>query len=166
MTLTISLPASRTSSATVEGIESYNELINDTKAGLEDRLDNMDAKLELLLASDIGASHVDVDEVEQIRMERLSTEKCLQICAKVSDYIAQVQAETESCRPKDQSNEHLLPSESITSDGLEQCRDDLARTAKKLTTYKRELFRRMLEKSRTALEPEEGRTDLARLQDE
>ena len=77
----------------MEGIESYNELINDTKAGLENRLDSMDAKLEIILASDTCVSHLDADEVELIREERLSTEKCLQICAELSEHIAHIQTE-------------------------------------------------------------------------
>lgn len=68
---------------TAESVKSYNELLITARAGLEDRLERMNGRLEFTHRN-IPGSGVDADEARRIKEERQSMEKCLQICADVS----------------------------------------------------------------------------------
>lgn len=153
------------SSATAESIKKYYNLINTTKANLEDRLESIDTKLKLILKGNAATSKADAQEVKLIQEEQLSTEKCLQIYAKLSNYIAQIQLTLQgrSSGKSLGSAGQLL--ERITSEGLQECKDSLSRTAKKLEGYKRELFTRLINKL-TALVALDDRADLIRLRDQ
>ena len=62
--------ASRKSSATTESLEVYNDLLDTAKANLEDRLEGIDEKLQLLLGEHVTESESDASEVRLIREER------------------------------------------------------------------------------------------------
>lgn len=126
----------------------------------------MDEKLELMLEQNVAESESDASELRLIKEERLSTEKCLQICAQLSEHISQIQLATkQSTNSNEPVDPDTLPGK-ITNEGLQECRDSLARTALKLEGYERQLFSRLMDKSKTAITSEEGLADLARLRDE
>ena len=158
--------ASRKSSATAESIEVYNDLLNTARADLEDRLQRIDQKLELVVGQSVAESGSDASEVRLIQEERLSTEKCLQICAQLSDHISQIQLTAKrSTSHNEPIDSDILP-QKITNEGLQECKDSLARTALKLERYEKQLFSRLIDKSKAAIISEEERADLARLRDE
>ena len=101
-----------------------------------------------------------------IQEERLSTVKCLQICAELSEHIAQIQSSINvgaqnEIRPKSGNT-----SEKITHEGLQECKDSLARTARKLEGYEQQIFARLLDRSKALNVSDEERADAARLRDE
>ncbi|KAI7423217.1 hypothetical protein KC336_g7944 [Hortaea werneckii] len=156
----------RKSSATAEGLERHGDLTNTTKADLEDRLESMDSKLELMLEGKATASEADAQEVKLIQEERLSTEKCLQICAQLSKHIAQIQLTSMHRSSGESLSSASRPSEQITSEGLEGCKNSLSRTAEKLKSYESELFTRSMDKSAAVVASDNDRADLTRLRNE
>ncbi|KAJ5084773.1 hypothetical protein NUU61_009352 [Penicillium alfredii] len=77
----------RQSTEAAESIGDYEGLIQDTKEDLGIRLESIDRKLEQLVEKDMDQSGSNTAELHSLREERLSTEKCLQICAQLSSHI-------------------------------------------------------------------------------
>lgn len=126
----------------------------------------MDDKLELILGKKVIVSEKESKEVELIKQERLSTEKCLQICADLSDHIAQIELTAKrASTPTASAVADPMP-DRITSGGLQECRQSLAATAKRLQGYEGKLFARLLDKLSSVIASDQDRADLARLRDE
>jgi len=51
----------------------------------------MDEKLEIIIKRSVPATDEDATELRRIKEERLSTQKCLEICAQLSDHIKKIQ---------------------------------------------------------------------------
>ena len=106
----------------------------------------------------------DTAELRRIKEERMSTQKCLQICAQLSEHIDQIQLTTER---NDTSPERIDPdaiSERLTSDVLQECKNSLALTATKLESHMKDLIDRLMAKSTST--SKEDAADLARLREE
>jgi hypothetical protein len=99
----------------------------------------------------------DTAELRLIKEERMSAEKCLQICAQLSEHINQIQLQPEQSE--------TLP-EKFTAEGLQECRNSLNITAAKLEGFIKARFDRLVTKSKTTMTSEEDLADLARLQEE
>ena len=155
----------RQSTATAEGIEAYDDLLNTARAGLEDHLEWIDEKFGGILGPSATESGVDADKVKTIREERLSTEKCLQICAQLSDQIDQIQRTAKLNTRRDSTDSGSL-SGMMVDGGLEECKESLARTALRLEGCEKQVFARLLDKFKTASPSEEDRVDLERLREE
>lgn len=159
--------ASRKSSATTESLDVYNDLLDTAKANLEDRLEGIDEKLQLIIGEHATESESDGSDLRLIREERLSTVKCLEICTQLSQHINQIQL---SANPSSSRSEQTDPdtlSERMTNEGLQECKNSLARTTLKLEGYEKQLFDRLINnRSKTANISEEERADIARLRDE
>ncbi|KAL5043255.1 hypothetical protein BDW71DRAFT_188258 [Aspergillus fruticulosus] len=153
----------RKSTVTTETLENYEDLIETAKADLETRLESIDEKLELILSKAASGSDGDSLELQQMKEERLSTEKCLQICAQLSDHISQIQITPAGNGSPSPSDLGALP-ERLTCAGLQECKDSLKNTSAKLEEHMRGLIDRLLTKSASA--SDEELSDLARLRDE
>jgi hypothetical protein len=84
----------------------------------------------------------------------MSAQKCLQICAQLSNHIGQIQLDPE-----------ILP-EKLTSEGLQECKNSLILTASKLERLMTDRIDRLVAKSKTAMTSEEDLADLVMLRDE
>ena len=157
---------SRKSAITAESIQSYNELLNTAKAGLEDHLERMDEKLELIIGQNMDGSELDASEVRRIKEERLSTEKCLQICAQLSEHISQVQITAQRSATTAAAGDSSSIPERITNEGLQECKESLARMAEQLASHEKQLFDRLMSKLDTAGTSQENATDIANLREE
>ncbi|KAF2715949.1 hypothetical protein K431DRAFT_258517, partial [Polychaeton citri CBS 116435] len=168
MTVTIALIDAnlRQSSATAENAETYNDILETAKADLEDRLERIDGKLDSIVQQNISRSGSETHELELIKEERLSTEKCLQICAQLSDHISQIQEAAKQKQNEDGSTDPASLPHRIAHEGLEECKSSLARTALQLESYEKQLFTRMTSKLKTSISSDEARADLERLRDE
>ncbi|KIW87200.1 uncharacterized protein Z519_12102 [Cladophialophora bantiana CBS 173.52] len=156
----------RKSSVTAESLESYKDLIQIATTDLEAHLESIDEKLEIIFKQTMTESDADATEVRLIKEEQLSTQRCLQICAQLSDHINQIQL-----TPKRSSSSpgiidpNTFP-ERVTNVGLEECKNSLIRTAAKLERHIQDLMDRLVTKSKTAMTSEDDIADLARLQEE
>ncbi|EFR02325.1 hypothetical protein MGYG_05322 [Nannizzia gypsea CBS 118893] len=156
----------RQSSATAERLDGYRDLIKGAQTNLEDRLESIDEKLELFFGQTVAESDSDTLEVQLIKEERLSTEKCLQICAQLSTTIDQIQVSSNrDGRPSELLETDSL-SESATNNCLADCKNNLLLTSAKLEKHMRDLTNRLLAKSKASMTSEEDIADLARLHDE
>jgi len=126
----------------------------------------MDEKLELILHQNIPGSGLDADEVRQIKEERQSTEKCLQICAQLSKHISHIQTTTQRSASTDAGGNSSSIPEKITNEGLQECKGSLARMAQQLASHEKQLFDRLMNKLDTASTPQENAADIARLREE
>jgi hypothetical protein len=111
-------------------------------------------------------SELDVTEVRRIKEERLSTEKCLQICAQLSEHISQVQITAQRSASASASGDSNSIPEKITNEGLQECKDSLARAAQELASHEKQLFDRLMSKLDTASASQETAADISRLREE
>jgi hypothetical protein len=98
--------------------------------------------------------------MQEMKEERLSTERCLQICANLSEHIEQIQLNASGS-----STSNAVP-ELIVNQGLQQCKESLASTAIKLEKHIQDIIDRMFVKSKSSLKSEDDLADLSRLRDE
>ncbi|KAJ6784627.1 hypothetical protein PWT90_04483 [Aphanocladium album] len=152
---------------TSEAVEGYTELLKTARADLEDRLEMIDEKLEHMLDQTlISPPSAQTRDLAQIREERQSTENSLQICAELSEHISRIQLAQARSRPNTGQPQSSSVSEKITHDGLQECKDNLARMADKLATHEKELFDGLMSKVASAGGSSEATTHIARLRDE
>ncbi|KAJ4992430.1 hypothetical protein SVAN01_02139 [Stagonosporopsis vannaccii] len=149
----------RKSSVTLERLGEYKNLIETATNDLEARLETIDEKLELLV--DRTTSSSASTELQSIKDERSSTQKCLVICAQFSKLIDELQLSSAKNVPNDPDN---IP-EKITSEGIEECRMSMAQTAARLESHMQETLDRLLSNSGATM-TQEDTTYLARLREE
>lgn len=119
-----------------------------------------------MLGRAVPDSTEDAEELQRIKEDRLSTQKCLQICAQLSKHIEQIQL---SARDGTKTSRNMSPSsvpDRLFDEGLEECKASLATTAQKLETHMKDLIDRLLAKAKSATPSDDDLVDLARLRDE
>jgi ElaB/YqjD/DUF883 family membrane-anchored ribosome-binding protein len=124
---------------------------------LEAHLQNINDKLESIFSRTATESASDAAELQLIKEERASAQKCLQICAQLSDHINQIQFTPE------------LPDsepERVTTDGLQECKNSLNLTMAKLESYMKDRMDRLMTKSKGMITSEEDFADLEKLREE
>ncbi|KAH7309341.1 hypothetical protein BKA65DRAFT_519640 [Rhexocercosporidium sp. MPI-PUGE-AT-0058] len=147
----------RKSTASAESLEAYQELLKSTTDDLEAHLQNIDEKLETIFSRTVAESPADVAELRLIKEERMSAQKCLEICAQLSEHIDQIQLGNEG---------PLSLSERLTSVGLQECKTSLHAVTAKLEGYMKSRIHQLVAKSKTAPISDEDLADLSRLQEE
>ncbi|CRG91261.1 hypothetical protein PISL3812_08309 [Talaromyces islandicus] len=156
----------RQSSATSESLESHKFLIETARDDLEAHLESIDDKLEQIMERAATESRSDSSELSLMKEERLSTEKCLQICASLSEHIDQLQVKSKRGDYASSLPGSKASPENITNEGLQECKENLVRTAAKLETYMQELMIQMLTKTEANMNSGEDLVDLKRLREE
>jgi len=114
----------------------------------------------------VTESDSDAAERRLIKEEQLSTQKCLQICAQLSDHINQIQLMPKRSGSSLGLNDPDALPVRVTNMGLQECKNSLILTAAKLERHMQDLMDRLVTKSKTAMTSEEDVADLARLRDE
>lgn len=156
----------RKSAVAVESIENYEALIQDAKEDLVARLESIDQKLEQLAEKDGTLSDPDAAELYSLKEERRSTEKCLQICAQLSDHIDQIQLLSDDTSPAGGSEMADSSPETVTNKGLQECKRSLIATTAKLEKHMQEVMDQILAKSKRRVSSDEDTQVLSRLRDE
>ncbi|KAN0111104.1 hypothetical protein V8E51_007491 [Hyaloscypha variabilis] len=147
----------RRSSVTLAGLELYKEQLKTATDDLEAHLQNINDKLESIFSRTATESAADAAELQLIKEERTSAQKCLQICAQLSDHINQIQFTPE------------LPDsepERVTTEGLQECKNNLNLTMAKLESYMKDRMDRLMTKSKGMITSEEDFADLEKLREE
>ncbi|KAK3347292.1 hypothetical protein B0T25DRAFT_554102 [Lasiosphaeria hispida] len=148
------------SSLTIESLDKYKSMIQDTTTDLEDHLQNVDDKLKSTFLQAADRSNEDAVLVRQMQEERSSTQQCLVICAQLSAYISQIQptlAANGARRSADARAAGVAAvAEQITADGLEGCKDALGIASKRLEEHLISIVDRLMATSKKTLSsPEE-----------
>jgi ElaB/YqjD/DUF883 family membrane-anchored ribosome-binding protein len=149
--------SSRKSSVTLAGLEIYKDQLKTATDDLEAHLQSIDDKLESIFARTATESASDAAELKLIKEERASAQKCLQICAQLSDHINQIQFTPE------------LPDsepERVATEGLQECKNSLNLTMAKLESYMKDRMDRLVARSKRMITSEEDFADLEKLQEE
>ncbi|KAE9367305.1 hypothetical protein N431DRAFT_348649 [Stipitochalara longipes BDJ] len=147
----------RKSTVTLEGLEIYKDQLNTATVDLEAHLQSIDEKLESIFSRTVTESASDAAELRLIKEERMSAQKCLQICAQLSEHIDQIQLTPEP--------PETVP-EKYTAEGLQECKNSLNLTTAKLESYMKDRMDRLVTKSKTIMTSEEDFADLVKLQEE
>lgn len=155
----------RRSSVNAESLEHYKELIETAKADLDAHLESIDDKLEAIVRQNVADSNLETSDLRSIEEERLSTEKCLQICAQLSEHISEIQLTPEISGSHQESVKNALPFK-IANEGLQECKSSLHLAAAKLETHMKSLLDQCLTKSKIAATSKEDLEDLERLRDQ
>jgi hypothetical protein len=137
--VTLPNPRRRKSSATAENIEGYLDLLETARADLGDRIETIIDKLDNIEQRVTGSAS-EAYEVKQIKEEKLSAEKGLQICAQLSAQIEQIQLTATRASHSNNGSDGSSVSDKITREGLEDCKNSLSRMATKLKSREKELF--------------------------
>jgi hypothetical protein len=111
-------------------------------------------------------SNPDATELRLIKEERLSTQKCLQICDQLSDHINQIQLTPKRGASSPGPIDPDAVPERVTNEGLQECKNNLTLTAARLENHMKDIMGRMVTKSKTAMTSEDEVAELARLQEE
>lgn len=82
---------SRWSSVSTESLRSYEVLIETATDDLRARLETIDNRLEAVVQQTTTESSSDAVELRHTKEERLSAQRCLQICRRLSEHISQIQ---------------------------------------------------------------------------
>lgn len=114
----------------------------------------------------MAGSDSDASELRLIEEERLSTEKCLQICTQLSNHISQIQSTHESDDSAPGPFDFDTLPERVTKESLQDCKKRLTLTAAKLERHMKDLMDKLLTKSRLNMTSEEEFADLTRLREE
>jgi hypothetical protein len=139
----------RRSSVNAESLESYKVLIDTAKADLDAHLESIDEKLEAIVRQNVADSNLETSELRSIEEERLSKEKCLQICAQLSEHISQIQLTPDVSGSPSESVKNALPFK-IAKEGLQECKSSLQLAAAKLETHMKSHLEQWLTRSRIA----------------
>ncbi|KAL2813936.1 hypothetical protein BDW59DRAFT_154589 [Aspergillus cavernicola] len=168
LTISIALAGAhlRRSSATAEHLKAHEDLIRTAKDDLGAQLERLDEKMEHILEKPMTEPSPDASELQQIKDERRSTEKCLQICTELADHINEIgisrEDDNDSTGPRDLNT---FPHK-VVKEGLQECKDSLNTAAAKLGDHMNDIMERLLEKSKTVIRSEEELAELSRLKDQ
>ena len=164
LTLPYFLPCSRTTAITAEKLDEHRDMIDVATVNLEERLAIIDAKLESIFERSVPASDEDAAELRQIKEDRLSTQRCLQICMQLSHHIDQIQTQVPPPTGRLRRDARLDDPGVVTNQTVQECKEKLTTTAARLETNMQNLIDRLVQKSKTAMLDEEQAAELATLQ--
>jgi hypothetical protein len=114
----------------------------------------------------VTESDTDAAELRLMKEEQLSTQKCLQICAQLSDHIDQIQLTARRSGNPPGSIGLDTTSESVTNEGLQECKNSLTLVVASLERHMQDLINRLVAKLNTAMTSEEEVAGLVWLRDE
>lgn len=166
MTLILLNSGSRNSAVTTKKVESCNVLLNTAMAKFEDHLEKMDEKLDLVVGQSMTGSEADATEVRQIKEERQSTEKCLQICDQLAKHIRHIQFTMKGSKSSSELVDLNSSSQRITYEGLQGMQQELDHMTLRLREQEKQLSDQLLNKLKTAVSSAEDVANLTQLRDE
>ncbi|KAK2040713.1 hypothetical protein LZ31DRAFT_473919 [Colletotrichum somersetense] len=155
----------RQSAITAESLEEYQTMIKTATDDLEARLESIDAKLATIFERTVTESDLDAKELQRIKEERSSTQKCLDICAQLADHINRIQPRP-AAGPNVPGSFNADYPDRVTNEGLRACKERLSQTVDSLETHMQELMSRLIEKSTAKMSSKVEVAELVRLQEE
>jgi polyhydroxyalkanoate synthesis regulator phasin len=116
--------------------------------------------------NNLAQSGYDAADLHTLREERLSTEKCLQICAKFSSHIHEIRMISDEAGTSRGSIGTEESPHTITDECLQRCNNTLAEISAKLEKHMQEVIDRLHSKSKNAATSDEDVQDLLTLRDQ
>ncbi len=157
----------RTAAITVNVLNEYKEMISNTTADLEERLQSIDNKLQMISAQSTGISSEATDERRQMQEERNSTQHCLDICTKVLIQIDQLQPNafinlSSTLNPPVTTLSGLTSAQQLTATTFKACKERLTDTTTHLERQLRDINNRL---KQCSLQPKTLSSDQAEEQE-
>lgn len=140
-------------------------MIESTTDDLEAHLDSINENLEKIVGKNASGSSTEAAELQLMEEERLSTQKCLEICQQLSNHIDQLQRSPKTGKGSAESDGTGSVPERVTNEGLQECKESLLTTAERLENHLKILMERIMTKSKTVITSEDIE-DMRRLQEE
>lgn len=137
-------------------------MIKDATADLEEHLQRIDEKLQSGPPPDATPSEEEEKERKEMEEERSSTEQCLDICARLSAHIDQIQPLP--IKSIGGTRTTIGPPERITTDGIRKCKESLSDASALLHEHRQRLDDQLKKKSKTASRSEEDAAEFRELQ--
>ncbi|KAM0235336.1 hypothetical protein ACHAP5_009731 [Fusarium lateritium] len=146
----------RTSTITVEAVQSCRDLIETTTIDLDAHLEDVKHKLDTLVSRAVASPEPDKSMVTYMENECLSTEKGLQLCLQLSQHIDQLQLQyaSEESRTPDPFAPHPS-SNRLVSEGLGGCKEYIGFALERLQRHRQKLSERIESGPSTAISPED-----------
>jgi hypothetical protein len=132
---------------------------------LEARLESIDGKLATIFERTVTETDSDAKELQRIKEERSSTQKCLEICAQLADHIQRIQLRS-TPGPNLSSSFDADYANQVTNEGLQTCKERLSQTIDRLEKHMQELMNRLIEKSAAKMNSKVEAAELTRLREE
>jgi hypothetical protein len=139
----------RTAAITINVLNDYKEMISNTTADLEERLQSIDNRLQMMISTQgTGISNEDTDERQQVQEERKSTQQCLDICTKVLIQIDQLQPNalinlSSTHNPTVTTLSGLTSAQQLTATTFKACKERLTDTTAHLERQLRDINNRL-----------------------
>jgi hypothetical protein len=152
------LHISRKTSITDEKLEACEKNIEYTTEDLEDHLDSVEKKLEVIVRHAVTASESDATELQLIQEEHRSTKKCLQICARLSEHLGQIRFEprrwNRSASTSVSGDREAVP-EQILMDGMKEWQGNFRTTQARLHDHMQDVLDRLMVKLKSSTAAQE-----------
>jgi hypothetical protein len=118
----------------------YKDMIKDTASDLEEHLQQVNEKLQAISLQGTRISNQDAAQRERIQEERDSAQKCLEICAMVSNSFKDIPISLDiDQKPLVATSSGLLSAQPVTVNAVEECKHKLAATSPQLETHIQDL---------------------------
>ncbi|KAB8277130.1 hypothetical protein BDV30DRAFT_234930 [Aspergillus minisclerotigenes] len=152
------------SNITYEKLDIYEDLVETTRAELEACREDIDRQLGASLTAERVEPNMHTSDLQVIQDDRLGIQKCIQICAQLSEHIDQIEPISKTRHNSPPITCDGWP-ESVTSAGLRECKKKLLSATTKLEERMQYLMECMVTESTNATTPEEY-TNLTKMSDE
>lgn len=129
---------------------------------LEERMEVLNEKFDAVLDRTLPESTAESTELRAIEEQRLSTQKCLQICAKLSAYLGEIKIAPSKTGETTTDSD----AERIMNDGLQEWQHSLHNTTQKLNGHMNTLIGRMANLAKTGCASVKDTDELMRIQNE
>lgn len=157
---------SRKAAVTARVLDQYKELITNTTTDLEERLQDIDGKLQELSLQKPRLTDEEMLHQQHLEQERSSTRQCLRICAEVAKHMDYHFNTQEPVYPNTSQevvsvNRNSFSARKATGATFQECKERLSNTTSRLENHLREINSRLasfaLANSRTDEGAEEKR---------
>ena len=147
-------------------VQEYRTLIEDTTTDLQGHLHQINQKLQSLSQQPRRDSSAEEDDAErsQIQDEKKSAQQCLEICARVSEHIDQIQLNdfrdisvpADEVQRTTQSQDRRPSAQAVTAKALGRCKVPLGEAAEELRRRLEEVEKRLQAAQMESTQSEDG----------
>lgn len=122
--------------------------------------------MEIFLTEAISETGLDAPDFQIMQEERLSTQRCLDICDQLSEHINQIQLATKRNGSPTANQEPDTFPEMLVNEGLQGCKETLDNTVAKLERHEKDIFNQLVGRMKTVAGSERDGAEIARLREE
>lgn len=166
---------SRTATITADVLMEYQRLTANATADLEEHLQEIDHKLQVISLRDATPSDGEANERDRLQEERDSTKQCLYVCEWVSEHLDQISSTSfENLSTTPDGHQEIIwrsgdydPARQLTAKIFKECKERLPDTTSELKKHLEEINERLQNLPLQRANPAgDNLTEQARIQEE